>query len=70
MKRVLVTGATGHIGGEIVLQLRDTDCVIRAMSRSPRSPDFPADVQLVHGDLSAPDTLDACLNGVDSVFLV
>jgi uncharacterized protein YbjT (DUF2867 family) len=27
-------------------------------------------VEVVSGDLSAPETLDACLNGVDSVFLV
>ena len=70
MKRVLVTGATGHIGYEVVSQLRGTGCRIRAMSRNPRSANLPADVEVVRGDLSAPDTLDACLNGIDSVFLV
>ncbi len=70
MKRVLVTGATGHIGYEVVSQLRGTGCRIRAMSRNPRSASFPADVEVVCGDLSAPDTLDACLDGIDSVFLV
>jgi uncharacterized protein YbjT (DUF2867 family) len=70
MKRVLVTGATGHIGSEVVSQLRGTGCRIRAMSRNPRSANLPADVEIVRGDLSAPDTFDACLNGIDSVFLV
>src|SRR6185436_13725653 len=70
MKRVLVTGATGQIGSEVVSQLRGTGCRIRAMSRNPRSGTLPADVELVRGDLSAPDTLDACLDGIDSVFLV
>jgi uncharacterized protein YbjT (DUF2867 family) len=70
MKRVLVTGATGHIGSEVVAQLRRTGCRIRAMSRNPRPANLPADVELVRGDLSAPDTLDDCLNGIDSVFLV
>lgn len=40
------------------------------MSRNPPSANLPADVEIVGGDLSAPDTLDTCLNGIDSVFLV
>jgi uncharacterized protein YbjT (DUF2867 family) len=70
MKHVLVTGATGHIGSEVVSHLRVAGCAIRAMSRNPRSPTLPSDVDLVQGDLCAPDTLDACLNGIDRVFLV
>jgi uncharacterized protein YbjT (DUF2867 family) len=70
MKRVLVTGATGQIGSGVVSQLRGTGCRVRAMSRNPSSVNLPADVEVVRGDLSAPDTLDACLAGVDSVFLV
>jgi uncharacterized protein YbjT (DUF2867 family) len=70
MKRVLVTGATGQIGSEVVSQLRGTGCRIRAMTRNPRSAHLPPDVEIVPGDLSAPDTLDACLDGIDSVFLL
>ena len=70
MKRVLVTGATGQIGSEVVSQLRGSGCRIRAASRNPHSANLPPDVDIVPGDLSAPETLDACLNGVDSVFLV
>jgi uncharacterized protein YbjT (DUF2867 family) len=70
MKRVLVTGATGQIGSEVVSQLRSTGCRIRAMSRHPQSANLPPDVEIASGDLSVPDTLDACLEGVDSVFLV
>ena len=70
MKRVLVTGATGQIGREVVAQLRNTGVAIRVLTRNPRSANLPADVDIVGGDLSAPDSLDACLNGVDSVFLV
>ncbi len=40
------------------------------MTRNPHSGPLPAHVEVVRGDLSAPDTLDACLDGVDSVFLV
>lgn len=70
MKRVLVTGASGQIGGEVVSQLHGTSCRVRVMSRNPRSANLPADVDYVRGDLTAPGTLDACLNGIDSVFLV
>jgi uncharacterized protein YbjT (DUF2867 family) len=40
------------------------------MSRHPRSANLPADVEIARGDLSAVDTLDTCLDGIDSVFLV
>jgi len=69
-KRVLVTGATGQIGREVVAQLRDTGCRIRALTRNPESANLPADVEVVRGDLAIPDTLDAALTGVDAVFLV
>ena len=70
MTHVLVTGATGQIGSEVLSQLRGTDCRVRAKSRNPRAANLPTDVEIVRGDLSAPDTLDACLNGIESVFLV
>jgi uncharacterized protein YbjT (DUF2867 family) len=70
MKRVLVTGATGQIGSEVVSQLHGAGCRVRAMTRNPPSANLPADVEVVRGDLTAPGTLDACLQGVDSVFLV
>jgi uncharacterized protein YbjT (DUF2867 family) len=40
------------------------------MSRNPLSAKLPTDVEVVHGDLSAAHTLERCLDGVDSVFLV
>jgi len=70
MKRILVTGATGNIGRQVVAQLRVTGCRVRALSRSPQSANLPHDVEVVRGDLSAPETLDECLEGVDAVFLV
>jgi len=70
MNHVLVTGATGQIGREVVSQLRATGCPVRAMSRSPGTGALPSDVELVRGDLLAPETLDGCLDGIDRVFLV
>src|SRR4029453_4652644 len=70
VKRVLVTGATGHIGRQVVDQLRGTGCQIRALTRNPESADLPREVEVVGGDLAEAGTLDAALTGVDAVFLV
>src|SRR4029079_142742 len=70
VKRILVTGATGNIGREVVVQLRAAGAAVRPMSRSPDTARVPEGTKVVRGDLSQPDTLDACLDGVDAVFLV
>ena len=44
--------------------------MVRALSRRPQSASLPDDVEVVGGDLSAAETLDAALEGVDAVFLV
>jgi len=70
MKRILVTGATGNVGRQVVAQLRSTGCQIRALSRNPQSANLPKDVEVARGDLAVPGTLDTALEGVDAVFLV
>jgi uncharacterized protein YbjT (DUF2867 family) len=70
MGRVLVAGATGHIGREVVAGLRDIGRSVRALTRDPQSANLPADVEVVRADLTAPDTLDHPLTDVDAVFLV
>ena len=70
MKPILVTGATGNVGRELVAQLRAAGRTVRALTRNPQSANLPGDVEIVAGDLSAPATLDACLDGIDDVFLV
>src|SRR3954452_16464181 len=70
VKRILVTGATGNVGRQVVAQLSAAGCNVRAMSRSLQIAGLPQGVEAVRGDLSAPDTLDPCLRDVDAVFLV
>ncbi len=70
MTKVLVTGATGHIGGEVVARLLAAGAEVRALTRNPAAARLPAGVPVVAGDLTAPDSLDAGLEGVDAVFLV
>lgn len=69
MNRILVIGATGRVGCKVVAQLPD-HLQIRALVRNPQSAQLPAKVEVVRGDLTAPETLDSSLRDIDSVFLV
>ncbi len=70
MHRVLVIGATGNIGREVVAQLAAAGAPVRAMTRNPDAAILPPQVELVRGDLTVPETLDASLDGIDAVLLV
>ena len=67
---VLVIGATGRIGSAVVDQLMEARVPVRALTRrSPAAP-LPENVEVVTGDLMVPESLDAGLLGVGTVFLV
>jgi len=70
MKRLLITGATGKIGSEVVAQLSRSDCQVRALTRTPESAAFPPPIEIVGGDLSQPASIEPALCDVDAVFLV
>jgi uncharacterized protein YbjT (DUF2867 family) len=70
VNRILITGATGNIGGQVLSELPATGLQIRALVRSPGTAVFPPHVEVVRGDLTLPETLDGCLDGIDTVFLV
>ena len=70
MNRVLVVGATGNVGREVVSQLLVTGLPIRALTRNPEAAQLPPEVEVVRGDLAVPETLDKGLDGIDAVFLV
>ncbi|HKX32945.1 MAG TPA: NAD(P)H-binding protein [Blastocatellia bacterium] len=70
MKQILVIGATGNVGRQVVSQLIATDVRVRALARHPDSANLPAQVEIVYGDLTIPETLDRSLDDVDAVFLV
>ncbi|WP_406088637.1 SDR family oxidoreductase [Kitasatospora purpeofusca] len=65
---ILVTGATGRVGGSVVAQLHAAGVPVRALVRGEA--DFPEGVRAVRGDLGDPASLGAALEGVDAVFLV
>jgi uncharacterized protein YbjT (DUF2867 family) len=67
---VLVTGATGRVGREVVAQLLAAGVPVRALTRRPAEAGLPPTVEVVAGDLCVPESLDAALQGVGAVFLV
>src|SRR5438477_12051805 len=68
---VLVTGATGRVGGVVIDLLIEAGVPVRALThRSEAAATLPANVEVVIGDLTVPDSLDTGLRGVSAVFLV
>jgi uncharacterized protein YbjT (DUF2867 family) len=70
MNRILVIGGTGNVGRKVVCQLATTGARFRAMTRNPDAAGLPPQVEVVRGDLTVPETLDRCLQDIDTVFLV
>jgi uncharacterized protein YbjT (DUF2867 family) len=70
MNRILVIGATGGIGRQVLSQLPPAEAPVRALARNPAAAGLPPRVEVVYGDLTLPETLDKCLEGIDTVFLV
>ena len=70
MKRILAIGSTGNVGRQVVDQLSVTGARFRTMSRNPDEAGLPPQIEVVRGDLTVPETLDPCLEDVDTVFLI
>jgi uncharacterized protein YbjT (DUF2867 family) len=67
---ILVTGATGAVGRQVVEQLARRGADVRALVRDPAKADFPAGVAVAQGDLLDVDKLRAALSGVSTLFLL
>ena len=67
---ILVTGANGTVGSEVVRQLQALGTPVRALVRDPAKAHFGPGVEVVQGDLTKPETLAAAVAGVDKVFLL
>jgi uncharacterized protein YbjT (DUF2867 family) len=68
--KVLVSGATGNVGGQVVNRLHQGGVEVRALARKPEAARFPAGVEVVAGDLTNPESIRAALKGVDKLFLL
>jgi uncharacterized protein YbjT (DUF2867 family) len=68
--RVLVTGATGTVGRQVVAELLRRGHEVRALTRDPAAADLPAGVEVVRGDLTDPESLAPALEGVTGLHLI
>ena len=68
---ILITGATGNIGRELIPLLLETGQSIRVLVRAERKvAHLDACVERVVGDLDKPETLLPAVKGVERIFLV
>lgn len=68
---ILVIGANGTVGSEVVKQLIQGGHRVRALVRDPvKAQKLGTSVEVVKGDLSKPETLAAAFVGVDKTFVL
>jgi 2-alkyl-3-oxoalkanoate reductase len=69
MQRVLVTGASGFVGGHVVQALRARGLAVRCLVRPTSRTEFirPSPSELAVGDIMDPQSLTAALDSVDAV---
>lgn len=67
-QRILLTGATGAIGGRLLPELLAGGAPVRALVRSPQKADLPDEVEVVKGDVFAGEGLEEALRDVDVAY--
>ncbi len=70
---ILVTGATGYIGGRLVPRLLEAGYHVRCLARSPQKLEARAwaghpDVEIVRGDLDDRESLRRAMSGVEAAY--
>jgi uncharacterized protein YbjT (DUF2867 family) len=67
-KSILVTGATGYVGGRLIPALLEREHDVRALARTPANADLPGAVTVAKGDVITGEGLDDALQGVDVAY--
>jgi uncharacterized protein YbjT (DUF2867 family) len=67
--RVLVTGATGRTGRQVVSFLLAREADVIAVSRNPATSGLSSEVQVLKADFSAPWRIEGLSSDVDAIFI-
>jgi uncharacterized protein YbjT (DUF2867 family) len=67
--KILVIGGTGHVGSEVVKELKKRDADVRVLVRKSEAKSPPG-VEMVVGDLLDPISIEKALQGVDKLYLL
>jgi uncharacterized protein YbjT (DUF2867 family) len=65
---ILLTGATGYVGGQLLPRLLEGGHEVRALVRNPRKRTLPDGAQVVQGDALSGEGLDDALAGTDVAY--
>src|SRR5260370_41226290 len=70
--KILVTGATGNVGGEVLRRLAALGQPVRALirNRAKAAAIEGAGIEIVEGDLEKPETLGPAVQGVRKIVLI
>ena len=66
---IVVTGATGHVGRNLVAGLAAGGLEVRALTRDPAAAALPAGAEVVRFDSAQPGTFAAAVRGATAVFV-
>jgi uncharacterized protein YbjT (DUF2867 family) len=66
---ILVTGASGNVGREVVNLLLEYGHEVAAVTRNPAATALPGGAHVVGGDPSHPQTLTSALRGVEALLI-
>lgn len=67
---ILITGASGNVGREVLKQMVQAGAKIRAAYQDASKANLPSEIEVATVDFNRPETLKTALRGVDRVFLV
>ena len=70
VSKILLTGATGYIGGRLLTALQESGRTVRCLARNP---DFlrsrvDSEIEVVQGDCLQPSSLRGCFDGVETAY--
>jgi uncharacterized protein YbjT (DUF2867 family) len=67
-REILLTGASGYVGGRLAPVLAERSHHIRALARSPEKLDLPAGAEAFEGDVVEGEGLEAAFEGADVAY--